>query len=56
MQEWMVGKTHGASDKGSIVAVGSIEVSAVKNPHCVIVSDWQIFEELYEALLVIDLS
>jgi hypothetical protein len=35
--------------------VGSIEVPTVEYPHSIIIADWQSFEELYEALLVIDL-
>jgi hypothetical protein len=51
----LVRQTYGASNEGSIVAMGSVEVSTIEYPHSVIVSDWQSFEELDEALLVIDL-
>ena len=35
--------------------MGGIEVTTVEYPHSIIVADWQSLEELYEALLVIDL-
>jgi hypothetical protein len=35
--------------------VGGIEISAIEYSHCVIAADWQSFEELDKALLVVDL-
>jgi hypothetical protein len=44
-----------ARNEGCIVTMGGIEVATVEYSHSVIVTDWQGFEELYEALLVINL-